>query len=131
MLLFQFQPERSKSCMIIADEIHVKAAVTYSGGVLFGYSEDVPPNEKKIATTILAVMVKCLFTDKRFLAKLVPCQSLKGDFLYNVISGVIENIEDAGGKVIAIITDNNRVNQALFKKLPLQILIYVGFEKTT
>ena len=50
---------------------YVKAAVTYSGSVIFGYAEDVQDRDRStLATTILAVMVKCLFTGKRFLATL-------------------------------------------------------------
>ena len=73
--------------------MYVKAAVTYCGGILFGYAEDVEGTTKKLATTILAVMVKCFFTGKKFLAKLVPCHKLKADFMYTIVTEVIKEIE--------------------------------------
>ena len=115
MDVFFTQEERSRNCILIIDEVYVKSTVSYSGGVLFGYAED---NPGELAKTLLCVMVKCLFSSKKFLIKLVPCHALKAEFQYKCVTGVLEMLESCGATVIALINDNNRVNQAFFKMFP-------------
>jgi len=80
---------------------------------VFGNAED---KKGKVANTLLCVMVKCLFTKRKFLAKLIPCHALNADFAHQCISNVIVTLENCGATVIGLITDNNRVNQACFGK---------------
>ena len=47
-----------KACTIIRDEIYVKASISFTGGVLFGYAVDDPT---KKAITLLAIIMKCVF----------------------------------------------------------------------
>ena len=86
------------------------------GGVFFGYAEnmdgDIPAN------TVLGIMVKCLFTGKKFLAKLIPCACLTSEFQFDVISKLVYQLEECGGKVLACINDNNKVNQSYFGLFP-------------
>ncbi|GFO13683.1 transposable element p transposase [Plakobranchus ocellatus] len=112
---FRAQQPRSKNCTLIVDEIYIKPSISYSGGVLFGYSEDVP---KKLASTLLCIMVKCLFSSKKLLAKLVPCHALTAEFQFKCVSDLISLLEGCGATVSAIISDNNRINQSFFKMFP-------------
>ncbi|GFS18677.1 transposable element P transposase [Elysia marginata] len=118
---FRGQDERSKACFLIVNEIYVKATISYSSGQLLGYASD---KEGKIANTLLCVMVKCLFSGKKFVAKLIPCHALKAHFQYKVVSHLVGSLEKAGGKVIGIINDNNKVNQNYFTLFP-------GFNQAT
>ena len=111
--LFETLPDRSKGCILLIDEMYIKASVQYCGGELYGYAED---DKSKMAKTVLAVMVKCMFGGKKFLAKLVPVAALNSDFMFNVVRSVIEMIDECGGTVIAVVNDNNRVNQSFRKK---------------
>ena len=104
--------ERAKACIIIIDEIYVKASISFRGGVLFGYAVDDPT---KKATTLLAIMVKCLFGGPKFLVKLIPCAGLKADFQFQCVQEVLLSLERSGAKVVAVINDNNRMNQAFFR----------------
>ena len=90
-----------------------KYSVLFTGGEIFGYAVDTKEKDK-LATTLLCIMVKCMFTGERFLVKLLPCHALKADFMYKVICDTIEQIERCGGNVRGIICDNNRVNQKCF-----------------
>ena len=112
---FQSQDERSKNCILIVDEMYIKSSVAYSGGILFGYSEDAP---KKLAKTLLCIMVKCFFTSKKFLIKLVSCHALTSEFKFKCVCDVISLLECCGASVVAIINDNNRINQSFFKLFP-------------
>jgi len=109
---FQKQEERCKACILIVDEIYVKASMTYRGGILFGDSIDQPG---KIASTLLCIMVKCLFGGEKFLVKLLPCHGLTAAFQFSCITDVITMLEKCGGQVLAVICDNNRTNQACYK----------------
>ena len=86
-----------------------------TGGVFFGFAKDCPDIPAK---TILGIMVKCLFTKKKFLAKLIPCSNLESQFQYTAVKGVIDVLEQCDAKVLAVINDNNKVNTCYFKKFP-------------
>ncbi|GFO22220.1 group XV phospholipase a2 [Plakobranchus ocellatus] len=107
------QDERCRGCIIILDGT---ASLTYQGGVVFGYSVDQPD---KFATTLLCIMVKCFFTGKKFLVKLLPCHALNANFLINSVQDVLASLGRSGARVTDIVNDNNRVNQAFSKCFPL------------
>ena len=47
---------------------------------------------------------------------MLPVSKLNSDFLFEQSSFLSNNIQNAGGNLVAIICDNNRVNQAFFKR---------------
>ena len=47
---------------------------------------------------------------------MLPVKELNADFLFEQTNILLENLKEAGSKVIAIVCDGNRVNQAFFKK---------------
>ena len=104
--------ERQKKCVILVDEVYVKPSLRFQGEV-FGRAEN---NPDQLANTILAVMVKCLFGGPKVILKMIPISKLSSDFLYQTVSGVIDSIKSSHGEVVAVITDNNRTNQAFFKR---------------
>lgn len=110
--IFKSCEERSRNCILIIDEVYVKASLSYRGGTVHGYAVDYPG---KIATTLLCIMVKCFFGSRKFLAKVLPCHALTAKFQFDQVQMIIHLLEQCGGKVVAIVNDNNRVNQAFFK----------------
>ena len=102
-----------QKCIILVDEVYVKPSLRYHGGEVFG---QVLNNPKLLANTVLAIMVKCLFGGPTFLLKMIPVAKLNSEFLYEQVTGVMDVIDLSGGKVVSVITDNNRTNQAFFKK---------------
>ena len=46
---------------------------------------------------------------------MLPVSALDATFLFEESQYVIDSVKNAGGRVIPIISDNNRVNQACFK----------------
>ena len=111
--IFANVDERQKKCVILVDEVYVKPSLRYQGGEVFGRAEN---NPDQLANTILAVMVKCLFGGPKVILKMIPISKLSSDFLYQTVSGVIDSIKSSHGEVVAVITDNNRTNQAFFKR---------------
>ena len=104
--------ERCRSCVLIIDEVYVKASLTYRGGSIFGYAADCP---EKLATTLLCKMVKCFFGSKTFLAKILPCHALTAAFQHQAVTEVKQSPETSGAKVLGLINDSNRINQSFFK----------------
>jgi len=109
---FDGKPECERGCVLIVDEIYVKASISFRGGVIFGYAAD---DKSKKATTLLCIMVKCFFGGKKFVAKVIPCHALKAVFQFECVKDVILSLENCGAKVVGIINDNNRKNQSFFK----------------
>ena len=68
------------------------------------------------ATTVLSFMTCCLFGGKKVLYKALPVFRLDADFQYEKTMLIINSIKKCDGTIVAILCDNNRVNQSFFKK---------------
>ena len=101
-----------KLCIILHDEIYVKKMLLYHGGTVFGRSVN---DATKKATTVLGIMVSCLYGGPSFISKMLPISSLNVPFLRSQIDQTRECISGAGGEVTCIISDGNRTNQAFIK----------------
>ena len=111
--LFGKVPKLRRKCVILIDEVYVKAALRFHGGTVFGKAANDPT---QLARTVLCMMVKCLFGGPSFLAKMIPVRKLDADFQYNQFKPLTESINsEDGGEVIAAILDGNRVNQKFFR----------------
>ena len=111
--VFSRLPDEQKTCILILDEVYVKSMLQYHGGILFGKAVNKPD---KIANTILSFMVVCMRGGPKFLCKMLPVKELDADFPFEQTNILLTAIKSAGGDVIAIICDGNRVNQSFFKK---------------
>ena len=70
--IFSKLPASRRKFVILWGEIFIKSALTYHGGTIFGKTVD-PPD--KLAKTVLAVMVKCLFGGPEFIHKIYPMKN--------------------------------------------------------
>ena len=109
--IFMNAEPRSRGCILLVDEVYVKASITYSGGSLFGQAVDDP---SKKARTLLCIYVKCLFGGPKFMAKMIPCAALTAAFQFECVQEIILLLESCGGKVLTVINDGNKVNQTFF-----------------
>ena len=50
-----------------------------------------------------------------YIVRLIPVSGLDADFQKDIISSIMNSIESCG-KVVVVICDDNRVNQAVFQK---------------
>ena len=101
-----------RSCIILVDEVYVKPSLQFHGGSVFGKAEN---DSSSLATTMLAIMIKCMNGGPNFIIKMIPVSKLTSKFLYKQVSQILEMIQISTGNAVAIITDNNRTNQAFFK----------------
>ena len=109
--VFEKLDGRQRSCILMMDEVYVKTADNFHGGTIFGQAQNKPD---KLAKTSLAVMIKCLFGGPTFIVKMIPVYKLDSNFQFGIVCSIIESISVAGGRVIAIVCDNNRVNEKTF-----------------
>ena len=111
--LFQnLNDERQKTCILLLDDVYVKAMLQYHGSILFGKAVNHP---SKLANTVLSFIVITLFGGPKFLCKMLPVCNLSANFVFEQTNLLLDAIKNAGGKVVATIYDGNRVNQAFFK----------------
>ena len=87
--------------------------LSYHGGQLYGNSVS---DNTQLAKTFLAFMIVCLHGGPNVLVKMLPISKLDTDFLFDQSKMLIDQIKNSEGKLVAIICDNNRVNQAFFKR---------------
>ena len=67
--LFGKIPTLQRKCVILIDEVYVKAALRFHGGTVFGKAAN---DSSKLARTVLCFMVKCMFGGPKFVAKMIP-----------------------------------------------------------
>ena len=111
--VFSNLSNQQKTCIVLIDEVYIKSMLQYHGGEVFGQLLN---NSTKLANTVLSYMVVCMYGGPKFLCKMLPVKELNADFLFEQTNILLENLKEAGAKVIAIVCDGNRVNQAFFKK---------------
>ena len=68
-----------------------------------------------VATHILALMVRGVFTDLHFPFAHFPTKDVAGDHLFSVIWEAIERIERLGLKVVALTADGGSPNRKFFR----------------
>ena len=111
--MFSKLSDKQKKCIILVDEVYLKVSLQYPGGTIFGGAKD---SEEALAKTVLGIMIKCLHGGPKFLIKMIPVAKLNSEFLFQNVRNVVDLVDHSKGNVIAVICDNNRTNQALFKK---------------
>ena len=111
--VFTNMERKQRKCIVLVDEVYVKASLMYHGGYLYGFAAN---KENQLAKTVLGVMIKYLFGGPKFLVKMIPVVDLDSAFLFEHVTAIINLIKEVHGEAIAAIFDNNRINQAFFKK---------------
>jgi hypothetical protein len=108
--------EDERLCVLMLDEIYVSPKVSYKGGSLNGFAENDSSDLVK-ATTVQAFMISSVLSKHKDVAALVPVTNMDATFLHSCTMKVLELTEKAGFRIVALISDNNRVNRNMFEKL--------------
>lgn len=109
-LFFKQENNEQSQCTLIFDEIHLKPSLRYRAGHVLGYSCDDP---EKLAKTALVFKIRMIFKSKpnSFVLRIVPIHRLTADLLYHQTLSLLRIISSAGGKVIALLSDNLSTNR--------------------
>ena len=117
-----------KFVTILFDEIKVKESIVYDkhSSHVLGFVklddlndellqlEDSEEGHKPIATHVLALMVRGIFTDLKFPFAHFPTKDICGNQLFSLIWEAIERIERLGLKVVALTGDGCSPNRKFF-----------------
>ena len=93
-------------------EVYVKPSLTYHAGSVFGKAVNKPDS---VATIFVSFMMVSLYGGPKYLCRKSPVHELDANFVFRQTHFILDAVSDAGGIPVAIICDNNRVNQKLLK----------------
>ena len=107
--LFQkLKHQQQRYCLLLIDEVKIRPIVAFSGGTLHGFAKN---NEESKASSMLGVMVKCLYGGPSLMVSVTPVHRLTASYQFMKVKEVASIVEDSGRKVIGSITDNHKINQ--------------------
>lgn len=101
--------------ILLLDEIYVKPKITYKGNKVVGMAKN--SNELQTATTVQTFMFKSILSDNKDVVAMLPVKNLNSDFLFHSTLQVLSLLNHVGYEVVAIISDNNKVNVKCYKAL--------------
>jgi hypothetical protein len=104
--------EHERLVSLLLDEIYVNPKITFKAGNLDGFANNT--SSMMQATTVQAFMISSLLSNNTDMAALVPVKNIDSKFLLDTTIDVIKIIEQAGYKVVCIISDNNKLNGNMF-----------------
>lgn len=105
--------EEEKIVNVLLDEIYVNPSLTYKAGHVVGMSE----NSDLEASTIQAFMISSLLSKNKDVIALFPVRNLTADILINYANKVLSILHECGFTVLALISDNNRINRNMFTNM--------------
>ena len=111
--VFEATENTRKPCVLLHDEVYIKKSLQYHGGEIFGKAVNDP---SLLAETMLGQMINCLHGGNKFLVSMLPVAKMNANFLHEELTKAMTSIEQASGRLKAVISDANRTNQACFKK---------------
>ena len=102
-----------KKSVLLIDKVCVKPLLSHHVEQLFGNSIS---DNIQFAKAVLAFMIVWLYGEPKFLVKMLPISKLNINFLNDQDKILIDQINNSGSNLFAIICNNNHVNQANFLK---------------
>jgi len=99
--------KEDKTVTIMFDEIHLNPFIDYKGGNIVGTAF----NNSEAATSAFAFMVNSLLSPYKEVVHILPVKTITAEQLHEVLKQLINELEDMGFEVLAIVSDANRINK--------------------
>lgn len=106
--------DREKIVALLIDEIYIERGIQYKSNNLVGFAQN---QDMQQARTVMSFMVKSVFGSFKDIIRLIPVLNPSGETLKELPLQVVHFAQQIGFRVLVIITDNNRINQSMFKML--------------
>ena len=104
--------------MLMMDEIYVSPKAAYKGGSLHSFATNISTLSDTVeATTVQAFVILSILSKNKDVIALQPVKNLDTSFLYDSVIKVLTMIENIGYKVVALVSDNNRINRNVFTSI--------------
>lgn len=100
---------------LLIDEVYVRPDVSYKAGKIEGMV--VQNNELKAAETVQTFMISSIMSNYKDVVGLFPQTHICAEDLYHLIMDILQLLTSIGFRIVAIISDNNRVNRKMFELL--------------
>lgn len=99
--------DHEKSVVLMMDEIHLQAYFDYKGGTIVGTAS----NTSNAARTAHVFMIQSLLSSQKSVVHILPVEQINAHQLNTVLRSIINELEQTGLRIIAVITDNNSINR--------------------
>jgi hypothetical protein len=103
---------RELNVSLLLDEIYINKCLTFKAQKIVGCAEN---NPTELAKTVQSFMISSCFGHFKEIVKLVPVSGLTGEQLKHLVLTVIHFVQQFNFKVTVVISDNNRINQLMFR----------------
>lgn len=97
---------QNRLCIIQIDEVYLRIESNYRNGSFFGFAADGRP-----ARTLLYFLIKFEMGGPIIPYKYYPISILDANKMFSYYKEIRNSIIESGGQVVAVVTDNCRVNQ--------------------
>lgn len=104
--------DHEKVVALLLDEIYITPSVSYKSGNIVGVSENVSNEE---ASTVQTFMISSIFSKNKDVLALIPVKNLTAEQLHAYTLKVLQILHEYGYTVLALISDNNRINRKMFE----------------
>lgn len=112
--VFEAIEEKDRIIALLIDEIYISSNFEFKANNIVGTADNC---SLKPASTIMAFMAKSVFGSYKDIVRLLPVISPTSQYLYSSTMQIVSLVQKVGFRVAVIITDNNKINQALFNLL--------------
>lgn len=103
---FKLLEPNDKTVTLMIDEIHIKSYMDYKSGNIVGGAYNV----SECANSAHVFMVQSMHSAYKEVVHILPVKTLKAEDLHFFIKKVIIGLENIGFEVLAVITDNHKIN---------------------
>ena len=109
-------PPQNRLSVIQIDEFYLRVETNYRNGSVFGFADDRRP-ARTLLYYILYFLLKFETGGPIIPYKYCPIFTLNARTMFSYYKGVRDTIFESGGHVLAVITDNCRVNQRFLEMI--------------
>jgi len=96
-----------KTVVLLVDEIHLQQCFDYKGGSVVGTAS----NSNEAAKSAFAFMISSIVSKYKDVVHVLPTCKINAKDLFALIRRTIRGLEEAGFRVISVITDNNAISR--------------------
>lgn len=104
---FSYLEACDKHVVLMMDEIHLKSYFDFKGGSILGASF----NCEEAASSAYVFMIQSIASSFRDVVHILPVKKIVAECLFEILSKVIQGLENIGLSVICISSDNNAINR--------------------
>lgn len=112
--LFEALEPQQRICVVVFDEVKLRARLRLNAGHVIGNAVNRPDDE---ATSALVLEIVCCHGGPKQIIKILPVHKLNSTALLSTLLDALANVVKQGGAPLSLVSDNCPLNQAVYTKL--------------